>query len=184
MSIPEAGPSGRSARLVRAFAFALSLAVPTLPTHAQLTVAGVATVTRPYAFQLEGYEVYLLGVDSVEVGQTCTVGRDSWECWAAAQRQLETILAEGEVSCEAVVGPDADTRMIAVCLVNGEDVGERFVRSGFGITIPSETDQYEAVQAEARANGAGLWQGIFTPPAVWRALPMRPPSLRPRFVPN
>jgi endonuclease YncB( thermonuclease family) len=74
--------------------------------------------------------------------------------------------------------------MIAVCLINGEDVGERFVRSGFGVTIPAETDRYEAAQAEARASGVGLWQGVFTPPAVWRALPMRPPSLRPRFVPN
>jgi endonuclease YncB( thermonuclease family) len=165
-------------------ALALPLAVLTLPALAQVTIAGEAIVSRPYAFQLEGYEVYLLGVDSVEVGQSCTVGRDSWECWAAAQRQLETILSEGEVSCEAVVGPDADARMIAVCLVNGEDVGERFVRSGFGITIPGETDRYEALQAEARASGIGLWQGVFTPPAVWRALPMRPPSLRPRFVPD
>jgi endonuclease YncB( thermonuclease family) len=97
---------------------------------------------------------------------------------------LESILVEGEVACEPIVGPDADLVVIASCTVGGLDVGELFVASGFAVTIPAETDRYEELQAEARAAGIGLWQGQFTPPAIWRALPMRPPSGRPRFTPN
>jgi endonuclease YncB( thermonuclease family) len=161
-------------------ALAMLLALPSL-AHA-VTVTGTAEVIKPYAFQLEGYIVYLFGVDSMEQGQTCRIDNQTWECWAAAVRELETIVSEGEVTCESVTEPNAEQRMIAMCTVNGEDIGERFVRSGFGLTIPTETTQYDEAQAEARDAGLGLWQSLFTPPAVWRALPMRPKSDRPPYV--
>lgn len=148
------------------------------------TITGPVVVDRPYSFMVGDYRIYLLGVDSVEIGQSCTIDRRDWDCWAAAQRQLETILVEGDVLCEPVVGPDADLFVIATCTVNGADVGELFVASGFAVTIPAETDRYEAIQAAAREAGIGLWQAQFAPPSVWRALPMRPPSGRPRFVPS
>jgi endonuclease YncB( thermonuclease family) len=147
-----------------------------------VTATGVAQAVKPYAFSLEGYTVYLVGVDSVEQGQTCTIDRRTWDCWAAAMRQLDTILSEGVVTCESVVGPDARQQIIAFCTVNGEDVGERFVRSGFGLSLVRETSRYEDVQAEAQSARRGLWQGEFAPPMVWRALPLRPPSMRPRFL--
>jgi endonuclease YncB( thermonuclease family) len=171
---------GRVGTLI-GLAFIAALLIPAAASATPFTTAGVANVIKPYAFELNGYQVYLLGVDSVEVGQPCRIDRQNWDCWAAAQRQLETILSEGEVTCEAVVGPTEDLKMIALCTTGGEDIGERFVRSGFGVTIPAETERYEEVQAEARANRIGLWQGQFTPPAVWRGAPMRPSSGRPRF---
>lgn len=145
------------------------------------TITGQVVVTKPYEFTVGDYTVYLLGVDSMEVRQTCRIGRDEWECWAAAQRALEQILSLGEVVCETVVGPDAENRTIATCTVGGLDVGEEFVRSGFGLTIPAETEAYEEAQAAAREADIGLWQSTFTPPAIWRSLPMRPTSDRPDF---
>lgn len=145
-------------------------------------IIGEAVVVKPYAFMIDDYTVYLLGVDSVEVGQRCSVGRDDWDCWAAAQRQLETIVSEGELTCDPVVGPNASLHVIATCTMYGEDIAERFVSSGFAVTIPAETDAYDDLQATAREAGIGLWQGQFTPPAIWRSRPMRPPSERPRFV--
>ena len=151
------------------------------PALAQ-TITGNATVVRPYAFSLAGYQVYLLGVDSVEHGQTCAIGARSWDCWAAAFRQLETIVGEGTLSCDLVVGPDAQGRVIAVCAVNGEDVGLRFVESGFGLALPMETTRYDAAQAEARAAARGLWQGGFVAPVIWRSRPFAMQSGRPRFM--
>ena len=165
--------------------FALLLGLTLFASSAAaVTITGAAVVTKPYAFSLDGYTVFLLGVDSVEQGQTCTIERRNWDCWAAAQRQLETIVGEGMVSCEVVVGPDPQSQVIAVCTVNGEDVGERFVRSGFGIAIPSETQRYDNAQADAQASGRGLWQGEFAPPAIWRLMPFRPRSSRPLFPAN
>lgn len=147
-----------------------------------VTVSGPAAATKPYSFTVGDYEVYLLGVDSVESKQTCTVSGKTWECWAAAQRQLDTILSEGEVTCDSFVVADAPKRMIALCTVNGEDVGQRFVAAGFGLTIPAETTRYEEAQAAARSARTGLWQGTFSPPSVWRSLPIRPQSGRPEFA--
>jgi endonuclease YncB( thermonuclease family) len=159
---------------------ALTLLVP--GTAGAMTITGQAAVTKPYSFSLEGYDVYLLGVDSVEAKQGCTVSGRVWECWAAAQRQLETILSEGEVSCESVVDVPSPNRMIALCTLNGEDVGQRFVASGFGLALPKETTRYGDAQADARVSGIGLWQGVFTQPSVWRELPIHLQSDRPEFT--
>jgi len=146
------------------------------------TITGEAQVTKPYSFVLGDYEVFLLGVDSVEVKQSCTVAGRVWECWAAAQRQLETILSEGEVTCESVVEDRMPKRMIALCSVSGLDVGLRLIESGFGLTLPKETTRYNDAQADARVAGIGLWQGTFTSPSAWRELPIHPQSSRPDFT--
>jgi endonuclease YncB( thermonuclease family) len=163
---------------------AIALAASLLASGAAeaTTISGQAEVTRPYSFNLGEYEVFLLGVDSVEVKQNCTVSGRVWECWAAAQRQLETILSEGEVTCESVVETNSPKRMIALCTVSGQDVGRRLVESGFGLAVPKETSRYNDAQADARIAGTGLWQGTFTAPSTWRELPIHPQTTRPDFT--
>jgi endonuclease YncB( thermonuclease family) len=149
--------------------------------HAE-TITGEAQVTKPYSFTLGDYGVFLLGVDSVEAKQSCSVSGRNWECWAAAQRQLETILSEGDVTCESVVEDRMPKRMIALCTVNGQDVGQRLVESGFGLALPNETTRYNDAQTDARVAGVGLWQGTFTAPSTWRELPIHLQSDRPDFT--
>lgn len=173
-------PAATAAMIALAMASSVGLSGPASAEP----IVGEAVVTKPYAFMIDEFTIYLLGVDSVEVGQTCSVGRDDWDCWAAAQRQLETIVSEGAVTCDPVLGPDEELRVIATCTMYGEDIAERFVSSGFAVTIPVETEAYGELEAAAREAGIGLWQGQFTPPAIWRARPMRPGSDRPRFTPQ
>jgi endonuclease YncB( thermonuclease family) len=167
-------------RVAGLFVLATALLVPA--TAQATTITGQAEVTKPYSFTLEGYDVYLLGVDSMEAKQTCTVSGRVWECWAAAQRQLETILSEGEVTCGSVVEDPSPKAMIALCTLNGEDVGQRLVASGFGLALPKETSRYNDAQADARVAGIGLWQGTFTLPSLWRELPIHLQSGRPEFT--
>src|SRR5215207_11139237 len=114
----------RSVCLALAAAAAALLAAGS--AHA-LTVTGSASALNAYAFTVDGYEVYLLGVDSVERNQTCLVDRQSWDCGVAAIRHLEEVLYEGAVICETVFGPDADNRVIALCELSGADLGARLV---------------------------------------------------------
>lgn len=180
---PHAGRiSIGSGRRIAFAALGLLLSLIALPAAA-LTLSGNAVAVKTYAFTLQGYEVYVLGVDSVERGQNCTIGRRDWDCAAAAFRHLEEIVYEGPVTCETVFGPDEDDRVVAVCTMNGADLGERMIADGFGLAMPNETTRYEAVQAAARAAGIGLWQSEFTPPAILRSRPMSPQSTRPRFYP-
>lgn len=171
-------------RLIRGQTAAIAIAAALLPAPVSaFTVTGVATALKSYAFALGGYEVYLVGVDSVERPQTCTVERRRWDCGVAALRHLEEVLYEGPVTCETLFGPDASNRVVAICELNGADLGARLIGDGFAVAMPNETTRYNALEAEARAAGIGLWQGDFTPPAIFRALPMSPQSTRPPFYP-
>jgi endonuclease YncB( thermonuclease family) len=144
----------------------LMLAVAT-PAHA-LTLTGVAEVIDADLLVLDGHRVFLLGVESVEEGQICGIDDQPWECWPAAVRMLQTIAGEGEMTCEVISGPNFLSEVIAWCTINGEDVGARLVRSGFGLPILEETDAYLDEMEAAQAEGIGLWQGTFHDPAVWR----------------
>ena len=93
---------------------------------------------------------------------------------------FETMLSEGDVSCESVV--EERKRMIALCTLNGEDVGKRFVASGFGLTVPDETSRYKDAQADARVAGIGLWQYVHHPLDVAGA--SHPPPYNPPGPPS
>jgi endonuclease YncB( thermonuclease family) len=161
-------------------AISLMLAVAT-PAHA-LTLTGVAEVIDADLLVLDGHRVFLLGVESVEEGQICGIDDQPWECWPAAVRMLQTIAGEGEMTCEVISGPNFLSEVIAWCTINGEDVGARLVRSGFGLPILEETDAYLDEMEAAQAEGIGLWQGTFYDPAVWRELYARFAD-RPTFLP-
>jgi endonuclease YncB( thermonuclease family) len=134
-----------------------------------LTVTGVGEVLDSDVILVDGYRIHLFGVESVESAQGCEIRRQLWDCYPAAVRALQTIVFEGPLTCEIVSGPNFPNQALGTCTVNGQDVGERFVRSGFGVAFTAETDAYVAAQAAAQAEGVGLWQGAFLPPHEWRA---------------
>jgi len=151
------------------------------PTAQALTITGTGQATRSYAFNLDGYEVFVLGVDSVEERQSCTIDRQPWDCWAPAIRSLQQILFEGEVTCEAITEPNEDNRVIATCTQFGYDLGLRMIETGYAVALRRETTRYDEAEAVVREAMIGLWQGEFAPPSIWRARPMSPPDERPDF---
>ena len=136
---------------------------------AAMTITGIAEVRDSDLILIDGYRVYLLGAESVEAGQPCIIGGRTWECYPAAVRQLQTIMSEGVATCEVVSGPNFLLEVIARCTVHGDDVSERFIRSGFAVTVTAETDAYAGALAAAQAAGVGFWQGTVVAPAEWRA---------------
>jgi len=177
--IPERRGRARARRLASVAAAFLVLGAA--PASA-LTLTGIAEVIDSDLLVLDGHRVFLLGVESVEEGQVCGIGSEPWECWPAAVRALQTIAGLGEMTCEVISGPNFLSEVIALCSVNGEDVGESLVRAGFGLPILEESDAYLDEMEAARAEGIGLWQGTFYEPAVWRELYGRF-SDRPTFRP-
>lgn len=111
----------------------------------------------------------LYGIDTVEPPQVCEIDRRPWECWPAVVRQLQTFLGEGPVTCTAVRPSDPFGRVLSLCEQNGVSLNERMVRSGFAFAVTDEMPEYSAIEAEARAERIGLWQGTFQPPDEWRA---------------
>jgi endonuclease YncB( thermonuclease family) len=146
-----------------------------------LTLTGTGEATRSYAFMLEGYEVFVLGIDSVEERQSCSIDRQPWDCWAPAIRALQQILFEGEVTCETITEPNEDNRVIATCTQFNYDLGLRMIETGYAVALRRETTRYDEAEAAVREAMIGLWQSEFAPPSIWRARPMSTPSERPDF---
>jgi endonuclease YncB( thermonuclease family) len=155
--------------MFRRASLAFAALIAATPASFALTITGAGEVLDSDLIRVNGYRLYLFGVESVEFGQGCEIRGQLWDCFPAAVRALQTIVAEGPLTCDILSGPNFLDEAIARCMVNGQDVAERLVRAGFAVAIPSETDAYVAAMNDAQARAVGLWQGPFAPPAEWRA---------------
>ncbi len=129
---------------------------------------GVADVVEGDVIRFGRTRIMLYGIDTVEPPQVCSIAGRPWECSPATIRQLQTIVAEGQVTCAPVGTPDFFGRILALCDVNGASVNARMVRSGFALVWQDEMPEYLPLQEEARREGIGLWQGTFQAPQEYR----------------
>ncbi len=131
-------------------------------------ISGHAIAIDSTIIQIGDQRVMLFGVDSVMRKQLCTMDGKLWQCWAAVVHDLQTVLDEGPVSCDVVGEPDPYGRVLGRCTVHGQSINEQLVMQGFAVARPSETTEYVAAEAEAKAKKAGLWRGQFEQPSAFR----------------
>lgn len=132
------------------------------------TLSGRATVIDGDTLEIDGKRIRLEGIDAPETGQSC--GRKwfgTWSCGAAASEALGDLVAGRRVGCERR-GTDRYGRMIAVCMVDGRDINEAMVRSGYAWAFIKYSKSYVGAEAEAREARAGIWQGEAEPPWAFR----------------
>jgi len=150
------------------FTLALCVLLATVLPGSGAMLVGQVSVIDSDVLDLNGQRIMLYGLESVERGQTCFIDGTAWDCYPAAVRQLETLVAEGPVECEQVGDPDRYRRILAYCRINGKDLNEAFVASGFAVARPDETDRFVAAEKAAKEAGLGLWQGKFLRPSDYR----------------
>lgn len=131
-------------------------------------IVGTATVVDSDGLRVGDKSIMLWGIESMERPQTCTIDGQTWQCYAAAVRALETIALVGEVSCLPVGQPDPYGRILATCFVGDVNINEALVRAGFALAKRDETLDYVAAEEAAHAEGIGLWQGTFMLPSDFR----------------
>jgi endonuclease YncB( thermonuclease family) len=131
------------------------------------TVTGPATVTGADSLKVNGIAFQLNGLDAVELQQSCYVDGQAWACGAAATRALQTLVEGVTVSCTPT-GATSGAAKLAVCMSEGQDVGEYLVQNGWAVADPSQSDTYVAVEKAARDGAVGIWRGSFLPPADFR----------------
>jgi endonuclease YncB( thermonuclease family) len=113
--------------------------------------------------------IRLHGIDAPERDQVChKADGSSYDCGHMAAAHLRREIADGMPACASLYR-DRYRRQIATCTVDGRDVGDAMVRSGWAIDVPLYSGgKYAAAEAEARAARRGLWAGEFENPARWR----------------
>lgn len=139
-----------------------------------ITFSGRAEVIDGDTIRVDGQDkrIRLDEVDAPESGQICTDATDArFICGGRSSAALAAILGRnGRVECEDRGLDWRKKRIVAVCSIDGRDLGEEMVRGGWAIVYPRYSrGRYEAAQDEAILSKRGLWAGDFEEPWVWRA---------------
>lgn len=127
-------------------------------------LAGRGRASDGDSFRLNSDRVRLLGIDAPELDQTCT-GSDghAWTCGQTARERLSALLARGTLDCQPE-GHDQYGRVLAVCWVDGDDIGQLMVSDGLAIS----SGRYWMQEQGARSSRRGIWAGSFDTPRDWR----------------
>lgn len=120
-------------------------------------------------FFIKGRTYRLWGIDAPEKDQFCRLESLDYHCGAEARDYLKSLIISGEIKCEAKPRSKKETRIVALCRVNGEDLAQLMVSAGWAIDYKFFSKGYYARDEKAaREDKRGLWAGDFEPPREWR----------------
>lgn len=143
---------------MRIAAFSL-LAVGLLASH-----VAAQTVTDGDTIRLNGTTYRLWGIDAPEKGQWC----GAYPAGITAEGTLEMLIRGRSISCEPKT-KDRYGRTVALCTADGEDLSKAMVQSGMAWAFVRYSHDYEAIEAQARRENAGIHAHGCEPAWDWRA---------------
>ena len=155
----------RPASLLVAICIALSAAAWAWPVRADLS--GWAEAIDGDTIVVAGTRIRLFGIDAPEHAQSCQDEGELWGCNGLAKWRLEDRISGRTVACEER-DRDRYGRIVALCRVDGEDLGAWMVSQGWALAYRRYAQDYADEEAGAKAARRGLWRGEFVPPWEWR----------------
>jgi endonuclease YncB( thermonuclease family) len=139
---------------------AAALSFVVLPVYAQSV-----RVVDGDTLRVDGVTYRLWGIDAPESGQPCA---DGWPAGQAATEYLRALIGERQVSCEPKT-LDRYGRTVAVCHMDGRDLGADTVADGRAWAFVRYSRDYLDEEREAAAVRAGIHGHICEPAWRWRA---------------
>jgi endonuclease YncB( thermonuclease family) len=149
--------------------FLLAIALLLLPALAEAAdITGTAKVRDGRQIQIGSARIRLGAIDAPSVDQLClnTTG-ERWTCGVAARDELAKHTDNKIWTCH-VTRTDRRGRQVAHCEVDGEDIQQWIVKSGWALSYVRFSHDYDADEKAAREAKAGMWQGAFIAPWDWR----------------
>ncbi len=129
---------------------------------------GVTTVIDGDTIDIHGQRFRLFGIDAPESKQLCyDAAGNPYRCGQVAANTLSNLIGRQTVTCEQK-DIDRYKRIVAVCSVNGQDVGAYLVGMGLAVAYVQYSTAYVTAETFARSAGLGLWAGAFEMPWDWR----------------
>ncbi len=151
----------RAGKLLGALSGAILVTAATVAT-AQERLAGPVRVLDGDTIVVGGRTLDLAGIDAPELGQRCRRPAKTFDCGHIAKTALMDLTAGATAVC--LLG-DRGAR----CWVDGFDLAENMVHTGWALADGAAPARFRAVQQKARAAERGLWRHEFVAPARWRA---------------
>ena len=119
-------------------------------------------------FDIGGVRVRLFGVDAPEMGQPCAANGQEWDCGAWARDAVVATYEGRRAECTAV-DVDRYDRVVARCVVDGQDIGAALVNAGIAWAYRQYSNDYDLDEKAAAITGRGLWGFQSQRPAAYRA---------------
>ncbi len=167
---PRRGRDGRQMRFASGCALAVSLCLAgALQAETGPTITGVANVVDGDGLKIGPIAIRLHGIDAPEAGQSCPrVEGGTWSCGKDAATALDELVGGREVVCTAL-DQDPYGRIVASCMVDGRDAATEIMQAGLAWAYVEYSEDYVALEAEAKAAGLGVWQAAAEAPWDYRA---------------
>ena len=141
----------------------LSLAAPV-----QAGVDGIVRVIDGDTLDVGGVRVRLHGIDAPEIGQTCQTSQgQDWDCGTWVSREVRARYQGAQASCNPVA-KDRYGRVVAICLIRGQDMGRHLVQNGMAVAFRKYSNAYVADERAAKRAHVGLHSGTFVQPEKHR----------------
>ena len=131
------------------------LTIVALSAHPALAdITGPATVTDGDSIKIDGQRIRIRGIDAPEAKQLCQRDGEPWQCGKSATEALKSWIGDRPVSCEEL-DRDRYKRIIAKCLVDGQDLGEWMVLNGWAVAYVRYSYEYTRAEHFAKTD----WRG-------------------------
>ena len=131
------------------------------------SIKGRARIIDGDTIHIGKNKIRLYGIDAPEINQTCTINKIIWECGLESSQALGSIILEEEVRCE-IVDIDRYKRFVAKCIVNNINLNQYMVQNGWAIAYRYYSNDFINDEEIAEKNKAGIWQGKFQNPYLYR----------------
>lgn len=134
-------------------------------------IQGRATVIDADTIEIQGERVRIWGIDAPEGKQTCLDAAGAeYRCGQIGSMALADFIDQSQpVRCEHK-DTDRYGRFVGQCFIaSGHDIAGWLARQGHALDYRQYSKgAYASAEARAKANKAGIWQGSFIEPWVWR----------------
>lgn len=126
-----------------------------------------------------GETVRLFAVDAPELDQTCRrPDGEVWRCGDWARGEVRRLFEGRRASCEAV-DVDKYGRTVAICTVDGYDIGGTLVANGYARAYLRYSDLYLDTEKAAIVAGRGIFGSDMAAPEDHRTADRPPPQVAP-----
>ena len=153
--------------LIYKFLITFFLILYSSASFSEKIINGKAKIIDGDTIHIGNNKIRLYGIDAPEINQTCTIEKIIWECGFESSQALESMILEKEVQCE-IVDIDRYKRFVAKCFVKNINLNQYMVQNGWAVAYRYYSDDFINDEEIAEKNKAGIWQGKFQDPYLFR----------------
>ena len=149
--------------------YVATLAAILLCSHAHAeTISGKPVITDGDTIKIGTTKIRIEGMDAPERDQLCADENfQNYPCGVKSAEWLRDIIGDKSVDC-TISKLDVYGRSLAICTVDGLDIGQEMVRDGWALAFVRYSKRYVEDEAAARTVNAGMWMGTFVEPWNYR----------------